>query len=67
MALTRLLQVKISEELYSELILEAMLSGLTVAQVARLRLSNKKIIDKSELDNRNNKTRFRSVQEGGIR
>ena len=45
MAQTKLLQIKISEELYNALIIEAMNSGLTISQVARMRLLNRKIVD----------------------
>jgi hypothetical protein len=60
MELHKLIQVKVSTELYNELIKEAVHSGLTISQVCRLRLSGKKIIDKNELD-KENKPKFRPV------
>jgi len=61
MVLNKLLQIKISEELHKELILEAITSGLTISEVSRLRLLNKKIVEKSTFE-KENKPKFRPVQ-----
>jgi len=61
MALTKLIQIKISAELYSELVKEVISSGLNLSQICRLKLSNKKIIDKNDLETEN-KSRFRPIQ-----
>lgn len=60
MAMIKLLQVKISQELYNQLVLEAINSGLSVSQVARLKLSNKKIVG-NELE-KDSRAKYRPIQ-----
>ena len=55
----KLIQVKVSTELYNELIKEVITSGLNLSQVCRLRLSGKRIVDRTEVKAENR--RFRPV------
>lgn len=50
-------------ELYNEITREAILSGLTISQICRLRLSNKRIVDRLDLKGENRKFRPVQVQE----
>ncbi|MDP2925343.1 MAG: hypothetical protein Q8N99_03160 [Nanoarchaeota archaeon] len=63
MTLEKLIQVKVSMELYNEITREAILSGLTISQICRLRLSNKRIVDRLDLKGENRKFRPVQVQE----
>lgn len=58
MVLEKLIQVKVSEQLYQELIKEAIQTGLTLSQICRLRLADKKIIDR---DQKGQHEKFRPV------
>ena len=64
MVLNKLIQIKVSTQLYEELLKESLLAGLTVSQACRLRLSNRKIIDRNELE-KEDKPKFRPIQSFG--
>lgn len=59
MKLEKLIQFKISKQLYDELVREAVMSGLSVSEICRLRLSNRKIVYR---DQKQENIRFRPVR-----
>jgi hypothetical protein len=67
MPLTKLIQIKISCQMYDELIRETIMTGLSLSQICRLKLLNKKIIDKNDLEKENKQTFRRPVQIIGAR
>lgn len=64
MKMERVLQLRISEKLYDKILLEALLSGLSVAAVCRLKLWDKRIISKEEHDKlKSQGLRFRPIKQ----